>query len=154
MMSEKLDTNNAVREEEIELVPVPFSRDVEYSFNSLLGRGYRYNHAQALQIKNGLRTNLDISKYSDPKFTAEQMLEIRYGLVYRVNVDTYTNPVFSSDQMRLIRYGLMCNLDVTQYAKEEYNFAQMEQIKESMEESLYPDKPSLVDTMPSSLTVM
>ena len=60
-----------------------------------------------LVIKIGLKDNLDVSIYTNPKFVAWQMEEIRLGLEDNLDVSVYAKPEYSSKEMRDIRLELL-----------------------------------------------
>lgn len=66
----------------------------------------KYNCFQLRQILNGIISNIDISKYTNPIYTWEQMYEIRLGLEKELDVDIYANPEYDWRKMEQIRLDL------------------------------------------------
>ena len=119
-----------------------------------------FNKDQMITILIGLIKGLDISKYTNPKFSWIQMqiikqelekrkdvsyltkdtlydaesLQIKLGLDKGLDVSLYVG--FELDQMREIRLGLEKNLDISLYAKPEFGWEQMEQIRKGLEKGL------------------
>lgn len=85
------------------------------------------------QIKEGLRSGVDVSIYADPKFEFRQMREIRLGLEEGLDVSLYADPKFESGQMLVIRRGLEDGLDVSVYADPQFNWSQMNEIRKGLE---------------------
>ena len=62
----------------------------------------QFNEKQKGQIRLGLKDNLNVSIYANPKFDDFQMEIIRFGLEANLDVSLYANPKFSVSQMLLI----------------------------------------------------
>ena len=60
------------------------------------------------------------------------MNEISLGLKNNLNVSLYVNPKFTWKQMELIRLGLERNIDVSIYANPNIDYKEMETIFESL----------------------
>ena len=71
----------------------------------------QFDVAQKYVIKEGLKKNLDVSKYAKPEFNASQMNQIRLGLVDNLDVSLYANPKYNWGQMRGFREVLKTNLE-------------------------------------------
>ena len=66
-------------------------------YNELISK-YNFDEEQIEQIKLGLRNNLNVNIYANPKFSSEQMREIRQGLNYELDVSIYAKPEFNAGQ--------------------------------------------------------
>ena len=66
-----------------------------------------FNYRQRQEIKTGLKENIDVSKYANPKYDWEQMREIRWGLEANLDVSIYAKPEISDEQMEQIREKLL-----------------------------------------------
>jgi len=60
------------------------------------------------------------------------MLEIKKGLKNNLDLTVYANKDYSSEQMEQIRLGLEANLDVSVYDKKEFYFSQMREIRKKL----------------------
>lgn len=60
------------------------------------------------------------------------MLVIALGLKHNLDVSHYLNPKFNWLQMDEIRKGLVDNLDVSLYANEKYSWKEMSKIREEL----------------------
>ena len=65
-----------------------------------------FSFEQIGQIRLGLESGIDVSKYANPKLTDRRMEEIRWGLEDGLDVSTYADPEFDWKQMREIREKL------------------------------------------------
>ena len=89
----------------------------------------KFNKYQLEEIKLGLKDNLDVNLYANPRFSAGQMELIRQGIKKGLDIKHYANPKFYEGQMRQIVSGLEEGLDVSIYNKPEYNYGQMNEIQ-------------------------
>ena len=103
----------------------------------------KFDDLQMYEIRKGLESGVDVSLYADPKFGNWQMKEIRKGLESGVDVSIYANLEFSGRQMEEIRKGLESGVDVSSYADPKFSGRQMEEIRERLEQGL----PSDYDTL-------
>ena len=62
-----------------------------------------YDKYQMEQIRWGLKHNLNVSIFADPKYNYNQMRAIRWGLEHNLNVSLYADPKYNENQMNLIR---------------------------------------------------
>ena len=78
----------------------------------------------------------EMEKYINPSeiyLSFEQMGQIRLGLESGIDVSKYANPKLSDNQMQEIRWGLEDGLDVSTYADPEFDWKQMREIREKLE---------------------
>lgn len=102
--------------------------DANFDFESYGIDPRKFDWKQMYEIRDGLKSGVDISVYADPKFDAEQMQQIRYGLESGFDVRWYADPKFDYYQMNEIRMGLESGVDVSQYADPEIDWVQMNDI--------------------------
>ena len=62
------------------------------------------------KIREGLKDNLDVSFYANPKYNDKQMDVIKTGLEENLDVSVYTRDVFNEHQMKAILFCLRENL--------------------------------------------
>ena len=67
----------------------------------------QFNFFQKLEIKLGIKANIDVSWYANPEFGWGKMDEIRLGLEENIDVSQYANPTFTLDKMEKIRRKLL-----------------------------------------------
>ena len=75
-----------------------------------------------LTVENLIKTNWF------NQFDEMQKFEIEVGIRSNVDVFRYTKKEFDVNQMRIIRMGLEANLDTAVYVKKKLTWEQMEQI--------------------------
>ncbi len=122
-------------------VPV-FSKDeLAIRLTPYLTKGFE--NKQLKQILKGLKQNLAVDSYADPKFDWEQMREIRLGLQRNFNVSIYASLNYDVLQMDYIYAGIRNNIDYTIYADPKYTWIQMREIykglKDKLDVSTYAD---------------
>ena len=66
----------------------------------------QFDVAQKYVIKEGLKKNLDVSKYAKSEFNASQMNQIRLGLLNNVDISIYAKTELSWMEMEEIREKL------------------------------------------------
>ena len=96
----------------------------------------KLNEKQMKEIKNGIKSDVDISVYSDPKFDRSQMEEIRKGLEAGLDVSIYAKPEFSWFQMEQIMLGLKAGVDVKVYADPKLDYRDMSKMRWDMVRAL------------------
>ena len=67
----------------------------------------QFDELQIIEIKKGIRNNLDVSVYANPIFDNEQMYEIRDGLQDNLAISLYAKPDLTWKQMRDIKKFLL-----------------------------------------------
>lgn len=93
-----------------------------------------FNFEQVYQIYQGFLNNIDISKYADVKYTAEEMEIIREELEnWDIDISKYVDVGFTDEQLDEIKDGLECGIDVTRYANIELDAEEMYKIKEKLQ---------------------
>ena len=60
----------------------------------------QFNKEQRREIRWGLESDIDISKYAKPEFDANQMEKIRIGLSNDVDATSYITPEFEAFQIK------------------------------------------------------
>ncbi len=131
----------------------------KHGFDMSLLENKRFNVYQLAEIRKGLETGADVSKYLDPEmpwnemeeirlelqsgidmsmyrdagFDIMQLAEIREGLAEDLDVSEYARPEFFADQMRQIRLGLLAGVPVIFYQNPNYNWLQMAEIRAGLE---------------------
>lgn len=76
----------------------------EYFDHSVYNKIPYYYKEQMKEIRLGVRSGLDVSKYSDPSLRHDQMREIRLGLLHNVDVTLYNNSRIPQYVMQYVRY--------------------------------------------------
>ena len=92
----------------------------------------QFDEDQQVQIRIGIKSNLDVSIYANPEYSWRQMEEIRKGLKEDLDVSWYANPSISVREMELIRWGLEDDLDVSLYANKGCSLKYMREIREKL----------------------
>ena len=92
----------------------------------------QFDEDQQVQIRIGIKSNLDVSIYANPEYSWRQMEEIRKGLKQSLDISWNANPSISARAMELIRWGLEDNLDVSLYANKGYSFKHMRDIRSEL----------------------
>ena len=72
-----------------------------------------FDEWQMREIREGLKSGVDITQYADPKFNHWQMEQIRYGLESGVDISKYANPKFDDEKMEKIRKALESGRDIS-----------------------------------------
>ncbi len=94
-----------------------------------------FNFEQIYQIYQGFLSNIDISKYTNTKYTAEEMEIIREELEdWDIDISKYIGVGYSDEQLEEIKDGLECGIDVNRYASIELDAKKMCKIKEQLQE--------------------
>ena len=78
--------------------------------NYYLSKGFNLN--QYLQIDDGVKRGLDVSKYDNVEFDYFQMQQIKFGLMDKVDVSIFAKKEYKKYQMEFIRWSL----------KQKYNY--------------------------------
>ena len=93
---------------------------------------YKCNYLQMKEIRLGLESGIDVTKYADPQFDFDQMREIRTGLEDGLDVSKYADPKFGFMEMGEIKYGLKKGIDITKYADPKFDWYQMSKIVDNL----------------------
>lgn len=84
-----------------------------------MGTGYEdidlFDVFQQEEIRKGLEKNLDVTPYTDVRYSWRQMREIRLGIEQHLDISQYADSIYSYWQMREIRLGLKDGLDINCY---------------------------------------
>ena len=67
----------------------------------------QFDEEQQVQIRIGLKANLDVSKYATPEYSWRQMEQIRKGLEDNLDVSIYAFTKLHSSTMKEIRLKLL-----------------------------------------------
>jgi hypothetical protein len=117
-----------------------FNNDTRYDKNmkDLIKRGIleglnvsyytnpKFSYGQMIEIYLGLKHNVDVSIYATDDFDARQMKTIRIALEDDyIDLSPYMNCGFDYDQICVIHCGLKEGLDISVYANPEFNANQM-----------------------------
>jgi len=121
-----------------------------------------YTDQQLHQIMLGMKQNVDVVQYADPKYSEWQMWKIRealndgldvtvlldhrwddemtsvlqFALYSGLDLSSYAYKGFSADQIHVIYDGLRKGIDVEPYAKTIYSAEQMEQLRRGLEDGV------------------
>ncbi len=85
------------------------------------------------EIRNAKNDGVNISKYVDAGYNAEQLTEIRIALKKKINLDGYLLPEYAAPAIAQIRDGIEIGVRVKEYAHLEYSWLQMREIRLGME---------------------
>lgn len=125
------------------------TKELELKMKSYEEQGF--DDWQLYEIRKGLESGIDVSKYADPKFSDEEMAEIRKELTNKnleknqvskkekahINKDVNINfDSFDIGQQKQIKWGLESNIDVTKYANPKFDSYKMEQIRWKLEKEI------------------
>lgn len=87
-------------------------------------------------IFEGLRYNLDVSKYESPNFNYLQKVQIKQGLMSKLPVEIYAKECYNEDQMCSLFKALRQKIDVSKMANPLYPYEVMELIRNCLEKGL------------------
>lgn len=121
--------------EKCEILKDIYILDIYISFDNLPDIDLNtFNYEQIVEIHTGLKNWIDISKYADIKYTAEEMRMIREGLEdWNIDISKYVGVGFSEDQLYEIREGLISGIDVSVYADNNICADEMFEIRRKLE---------------------
>ena len=91
-----------------------------------------FDNMQLEEIEKGLKSEVDISAYGNPRFMFLQMAEIRKGLENGVDVSIYADEKYDWLQMEEIRLGLESKLDVSIYANKNIDYLFMREVRKGL----------------------
>lgn len=92
-----------------------------------------FDYEQKVQIKQGLKSKLDVDVYANPKYNADQMCSLYKALRSGVNTEILANENYSFEKMEIIRYCLEKGYDIEKYISPDYSLEQLEQLKKGYE---------------------
>ncbi|MCR4616674.1 MAG: FapA family protein [Lachnospiraceae bacterium] len=94
-------------------------------------KGGRRGRSSAImrQLRKGRQNDVDLIKYIEEGYDAEQLESIRTALEKEVDIEPYLNIDFRGSAIDEIRVGLEDGVDVSLYAGVEYNWKQMREIR-------------------------
>lgn len=94
-----------------------------------------FNYEQLLEIHEGLKNDVDVRLYANPKYHWSRMAIIREALEnYGIDVSKYVEAGFTEKEIDEIREGLEDELDVSAYADFYLHHDEMREIREKLEE--------------------
>lgn len=85
------------------------------------------------EIREARRANLNISKYIEEGYDANQLNEIRGALEKGINLDPYLCKEYRAASIAEIRKGLESGIDASMYAMIHYSWRQMREIRVGLE---------------------
>lgn len=85
------------------------------------------------EIREARRANLNISKYIEEGYDANQLNEIRGALEKGINLDPYLCKEYRAASIAEIRKGLEAGIDASMYAMIHYSWRQMREIRVGLE---------------------
>ena len=95
----------------------------------------KYTESQMEEIREGLKSGINVSIYADPKFNDEQMGVIRYALENGLNdveIKKYIDPKFDKSQMYELFLGLEADINVSTYADPKLSWKEMDIIRKNL----------------------
>lgn len=94
-----------------------------------------FNYEQLLEIHKGLKNDVDVRLYANPKYHWSRMAIIREVLEdYGIDVSKYVEAGFTEKEIDEIREGLENGVDVSIYADIYLHHDEMHEIREKLEE--------------------
>ncbi|MDU2025412.1 MAG: hypothetical protein E6729_07605 [Finegoldia magna] len=94
-----------------------------------------FNYEQLLEIHKGLKNDVDVRLYANPKYHWSRMAIIREALEnYGIDVSKYVEAGFTEKEIDEIRKGLENGVDVSIYADIYLHHDEMREIREKLEE--------------------
>lgn len=91
---------------------------------------------QMEELRLELAENIDMTKYRAQGFELEQISEIRQGISDGVDVSMYANKTYFAEQMREIRLGLSHDVPVLFYKDPKFDWMQMAEIRLGIESNV------------------
>ena len=95
-----------------------------------------YDAEQLAEIRGALKKGINMDSYLCKEYRAATIAEICKGLENGVDVSVYASINYSWRQMREIRLGLECQLAVDKYSSQLYSWEQMKEIRLGLEQGL------------------
>lgn len=94
-----------------------------------------FNYEQLLEIHKGLKNDVDVRLYANPKYHWSRMAIIREALEnYGIDVSKYVEAGFTEKEIDEIRKGLENGVDISIYADIYLHHDEMREIREKLEE--------------------
>lgn len=94
-----------------------------------------FDYEQLLEIHKGLKNDVDVRLYANPKYHWSRMAIIREALEdYGIDVSKYVEAGFTENEIDEIREGLENGVDVSIYADIYLHHDEMREIREKLEE--------------------
>lgn len=94
-----------------------------------------FDYEQLLEIHKGLKNDVDVRLYANPKYHWSRMEIIREVLEdYGIDVSKYVEAGFTENEIDEIREGLEAGIDVSAYADIFLHHDEMREIREKLEE--------------------
>lgn len=115
-----------------------YSVNQMHYFIEMINIGYKLNELsnytgpQIEQLALGIKNNIDIEEYNNPKYTSGKMYYIRKGLERNLNVDLYKNNDYTDNQIKQLYLGLEQGLDAYKYSDPNFTPKQMQFLREIM----------------------
>ncbi len=95
-----------------------------------------FDRLQVDEIKQGVRSGVDVSIYADKKYIFLQMAEIRKGLESEIDVTPYLDEEYDWFQMREIRRGIIEGVDVSVYLDKSMDYLLMREIRHGLKDGI------------------
>ena len=96
---------------------------------------YVFDYEQLLEIHKGLKNDVDVRIYANPKYHWEDMSEIREELEdWGIDISKYVGVGFSDNELYEIKRGLESGVDVSVYADTDLNDDEMYELRRKLEE--------------------
>ncbi|BAG09096.1 hypothetical protein [Finegoldia magna] len=94
-----------------------------------------FDYEQLLEIHEGLKNDVDVRLYANPKLNWSRMKIIRKTLEdYDIDVSKYVEANFTENEIDEIVEGLESGIDVSAYADNRLHYEEMREIREKLEE--------------------
>lgn len=94
-----------------------------------------FDYEQLLEIHKGLKNDVDVRIYANPKYHWEDMSEIREELEdWGIDISKYVGIGFSDNELYEIKRGLESGVDVSVYADTDLNDDEMYELRRKLED--------------------
>ena len=93
---------------------------------------YDTDQLQEKEIRLGLEKDLDVSRYTNPRFSHFQMEQIRLGLESHLTeeqINLYRDVHFGPEKMEQIRIAFEEGSDITPYIKNHFSWIELREIR-------------------------
>lgn len=91
---------------------------------------------QLTEVRKGLESNVDVSKYMKPELHWTMMREYRLEMEQNTDLTKYIKEKYNIDQLEQLRLGMAAGVDITQYDSKSYSAEQMKQLRMGLEEGI------------------
>lgn len=104
--------NSLFSERQKEIINIAINEKLPYT----LLLDIEYSERKMEIILDGLRKNIILNQYIDPKmYNEDQLYEILDGIINKLDVEKIANTHYSAEKMRKLKLGLIDNVDLTNY---------------------------------------